>query len=70
MKKALTDKTRAEIIAKALSGGLGVVLGYAFLSRAFTTGSYLQYFFAVLFTVLGFKLLSHIIKKYYERKTR
>lgn len=58
------------IMAKAFSGALGIVLGYAFLSRAFSTGSYWQYFFAIFFAVLGIKLLSRIVKKYYERKVR
>lgn len=70
MKETLADRFRAEILVKALSGGLGIVLGYAFLSRAFSTGSYWQYFFAIFFAVLGIKLLSRVVKKYYERKAR
>lgn len=55
-------------------GAIGVVLGYAFLSRAFDTGSYWQYLGAVVFTILGFRLLKRSFTNNYgkvkARKTR
>ncbi len=50
-----------------IGGVFGIVLAYAFLSRAFSTGSYWQYFSAVLFFVLGAKLLARSLKSYHGR---
>lgn len=74
---------RPEILSKLLyakwgiifCGVLGVVLGYAFLSRAFDTGSWIQYFTAVLFAFLGIKILWRYFKedngkKINQRKAR
>lgn len=47
-------------------GGVGVFLGYAFLSRALDTGSYWQYLGALVFTVLGIRLLKRSLKKGYD----
>ncbi len=47
-----------------LAGGLlGMVLAYAFLSRALDTGSYWQYLGAVLLLILGIKLIIRAFKK-------
>ncbi len=59
-------------------GVVGLILGYAFLSRAFDTGSYWQYLGAGVFTILGFKLLKRSFTNNYgngknrskARKTR
>lgn len=58
-----------------LRGVLGIILGYAFLSRAFDTGSWIQYFTAVLFAFLGIKILWRYFKedngkKINQRKAR
>jgi hypothetical protein len=47
----------------ALGGVLGVVLAYAFISRAFSTGSYWQYLGSLVFLVLGVKLFIRTFKK-------
>lgn len=47
-------------------GCVGILLGYAFLSRAFDTGSYWQYLGAVVFTVLGIRLLKRSLIKGYD----
>jgi hypothetical protein len=48
----------------ALLGGVfGLILSYAFITRAFTTGSYWHYFFSLVFLVLGAKLLVRSLKK-------
>ncbi|MFO0920673.1 MAG: DUF308 domain-containing protein [Candidatus Saccharimonadales bacterium] len=51
-----------------LRGVLGIILGYAFLSRAFDTGSWIQYFTAVLFAILGIKILWRYFKEDYGKK--
>ncbi len=51
-----------------LRGVLGIILGYAFLSRAFDTGSWIQYFTAVLFATLGIKILWRYFKEDYGKK--
>lgn len=51
-----------------LRGVLGIILGYAFLSRAFDTGSWIQYFTAVLFAFLGIKILWRYFKEDYGKK--
>lgn len=52
-------------------GSVGILLGYAFLSRAFDTGSYWQYLGALVFTILGIRLLKRsLIKSYDKAKAR
>jgi uncharacterized membrane protein HdeD (DUF308 family) len=51
-------------------GVLGVILGYAFLSRAFDTGSWIQYFCALLFTVLGIKILKRYFTNDYGKQVK
>lgn len=54
-----------------IRGAIGVILGYAFLSRALDTGSYWQYLGAVVFTILGIKLLKRSFTNNYGKvKTR
>lgn len=64
-KKAAPSRKRDEPLATGVGGAFGVVLAYAFLSRAFNTGSYWQYFTAIVFFVLGVKLLVRSFKNYY-----
>lgn len=40
----------------AFRGLVGILIGYAFVSRAFDTGSWIQYFCSILFFILGFRL--------------
>lgn len=47
----------------ALGGAFGLVLAYAFISRAFSTGSYWHYLGFVVFLVLGIKLFVRTFKK-------
>ncbi len=50
---------------------VGFILGYAFLSRAFDTGSYWQYFGALVFTILSVRLLKRSFTNSYGKvKTR
>ena len=55
-------------------GIVGIILGYAFLSRAFDTGSYWHYLGALVFTILGVRLLKRSFTnsygKFKARKTR
>lgn len=53
-------------------GVVGLLIGYAFLSRAFDTGSWIQYFCFALFTALGINLIkrSFIVENYGKVKTR
>jgi putative Mn2+ efflux pump MntP len=46
----------------ALGGMLGLVLSYAFISRAFNTGNYWQYLGFLVFLILGIKLLVRTFK--------
>lgn len=56
---------RNEQATTALGGILGIVLAYAFISRAFSTGSYWQYALSIIFFVLGAKLLMRTFKHLY-----
>ena len=56
-------------------GLLGLLIGYAFLSRAFDTGSWIQYFCSILFFILGFSVFKKAFinsngKSSKSRKTR
>ncbi|MCA9332829.1 hypothetical protein KDA00_03065 [Candidatus Saccharibacteria bacterium] len=53
----LLDKLLHATPSLVFRGLVGVVLGYAFVSRAFDTGSYWQYGGALVFTILGIRLL-------------
>jgi|GEM_PF-5216710 len=66
-KKSTASQKREVLITSAISGLIGIVLAYAFLSRAFSTGSYWQYFLAVTFFVLGTKILIRVLKKIYGK---
>ncbi len=67
-KKKTAPKQRTDLPATGLRGAIGIVLAYAFLSRAFSTGSYWQYFAAILFFVLGVKLLVRSFKNHHGSK--
>lgn len=62
-------RTREHLASTVAGGVFGVVLAYAFLSRAFSTGSYLQYFATILFFVLGVRLLVRSFKNYHGSKS-
>lgn len=65
------DKLLHAQLSLIVRGSLGIVFGYAFLSRAFDTGSYWQYSGALLFTFLGLRLLKRsFTNKYDKLKTR
>ena len=51
-------------VSGVLSGLLGLVLAYAFLTRALETGSYWQYLGVFVFTALGVKLITRTFKKH------
>lgn len=51
----------------AAGGVFGILLAYAFISRAFSTGSYWQYFLFIVFMILGVKLLVRTFKYSYEK---
>jgi uncharacterized membrane protein HdeD (DUF308 family) len=51
-------------------GVLGIIIGYAFLSRAFDTGSWIQYFCSVVFTVLGVRLIKRSFTVEYNGKSK
>lgn len=66
MKKA-APKQKNNRTTTALGGVLGIVLAYAFISRAFDTGSYWQYLGFVVFLVLGIKLIARSLKNHYGK---
>jgi hypothetical protein len=51
----------------ALAGGLGLLLAYAFASRAIETGSLMQYAATLLLVVLSLKLLIRSFKTQYGK---
>jgi putative Mn2+ efflux pump MntP len=57
-KEVATTKTSTFVF-----GVLGLIFSYAFISRAFDTGSFWQYLGSILFLVLGVKLLIRSFKK-------
>lgn len=60
--KAKTAAKQVNKTTTALGGILGLVLSYAFISRAFSTGSYWQYLGFLVFLILGIKLLVRTFK--------
>ncbi|MCA9331359.1 hypothetical protein KC968_00285 [Candidatus Saccharibacteria bacterium] len=62
--KKRVPKRKNALLLDGGRGLIGVVLAYAFASRAFSTGSFLQYGVAILFLVLGVKLLVRAHKSY------
>lgn len=68
MTKKAASKQKTDFPAVGLRGAIGIIFAYAFLSRAFSTGSYWQYFAAILFFVLGVKLLVRSFKNYHGSK--
>lgn len=58
---------RIDIKMTAAGGVIGLVLAYAFVSRAFSTGSYWHYLGCVVFLFLGVKLL---VKAYNLRNVK
>ncbi len=64
MAKKRVSKQNNALLLDGGRGLVGVVLAYAFVSRAFSTGSFLQYGVAILFLVLGVKLLVRAYKSY------
>jgi hypothetical protein len=53
-------RTRTMLVLRA---AIGFALSYAFATRAIDTGSWLQYFGAVLFLVLSIRLVVRAIRK-------
>lgn len=56
-------KQQHQMILTALGGAFGLLLAYAFASRALSTGSYWQYLGFALFLTLSVKLLFRTFKK-------
>lgn len=50
-----------------IRGVIGLILGYAFISRAFDTGSYWQYLGAFVFTILGIRLVKRSFTSSYGK---
>jgi uncharacterized membrane protein HdeD (DUF308 family) len=65
MSKATSKWEDQKILA--LRGGVGVILAYAFLSRALSTGSYWHYLLAVVLMALGIPQLVRSFKIWYEK---
>ena len=61
MKKAAAQQSTQ--IKTGIAGVIGLVLSYAFISRAFSTGSYWHYLAFAIFLILGVKLLIRTFKK-------
>lgn len=61
MKKAATAQNKQ--LFTILGGVFGLLLSYAFISRAFSTGSYWHYLAFIVFLILGAKLLAKALKK-------
>ncbi len=68
MTKKVSSRQRTDYPSAGLRGVIGIIFAYAFLSRAFSTGSYWQYLAALLFFVLGVKLLVRSFKNYHGSK--
>lgn len=62
-----TSSKRHNPTLLALRGSVGVVLAYAFLSLALSTGSYWHYLLAVVLMVLGIPQLVRSFKIWYEK---
>lgn len=54
--------------ALLVSVAVGLILAYAFISRALDTGSYWQYLGAVVFLTLAVKLFARALKVGNDRK--
>ena len=67
MVKKNATSSRYKQISTAIGGVFGLMCGYAFFSRALSTGSFIQYFLAILFFVLGTKLIIRAYKTYHDR---
>lgn len=60
--KAKAAPKRNDLLTTSLGGVFGFVLAYAFISRAFSTGSYWQYLGFFVFMILGFRLIVRSFK--------
>jgi hypothetical protein len=65
MSKATSKWEDPKILA--LRGGIGIILAYAFLTRAFSTGSYWHYLLAVVCAALGTRLLVRSFKTKHDK---
>jgi hypothetical protein len=54
-------------VKKAAAGTVGLLLAYAFASRAIETGSLMQYFIAITLLVLSIKILIRSFKTQYGK---